>query len=236
MSVDRLKEGIRVFGPVFRQNYGMTEVPQPITLLPPEDHIIDETETRTTRLSSAGRPAMGVELKIVDEQDREVGTDEIGEILIRSNKMMKEYWKQPDESAKTLQGGWVHTRDMGRVDRDGYLYIMDRKSDMIISGGFNIYPREVEEVIAAHPDVVEAAVFAIPDDTWGETVKAVVVPKTGQKPAAEEIIRHCRENLASYKKPTQVDFADEIPKNPYGKVDRKKLKDRYWRNANRGVH
>ncbi len=236
MAVERLTEGIKVFGGVFRQNYGMTEMPQPITFLGPEEHLIDGTEIQKRRLSSAGRPALGVELKIVDEYGREIKNGEVGEILIRSNKLMKEYWKMPVETAEAFKGGWFHTRDMGRMDEDGYVYIIDRKSDMIISGGFNIYPREVEEVLLTHSGVREAVVFSVPDEIWGEAVKAVVVPKEGSELSEAELIRHCKENLASYKKPSSVDFVEEIAKNPYGKVDRKSLKEPYWRDLNRRVH
>ena len=236
MAPDRLKEGIRVFGKVFRQNYGMTEIAQPITFLGPEDHIVEGTEKQTRRLSSAGKPAMGVELRVVNEKREEVEPGEIGEILLRSNKLMKGYWKKPEETAAALKDGWFHTRDMAMVDEDGYVYIMDRKSDMIISGGFNIYPREVENVIMAHPAVAETAVIGVPDDMWGESVKAVVVPKEGVTLTEEEIIRHCKENLAGYKKPKSVDFIGEIPKNLYGKIDRRALKENFWKSHERRVH
>jgi len=236
MSVDRLKEGIQVFGSVFRQNYGMTEIPQPITLLKPEEHVIQGTPLQEKRLSSAGRPALGVEVKIVDDQERELPAGEVGEILLRSNKMLLAYWRQPEETAETLRGGWLHTRDMGYLDDEGYLFIMDRKSDMIISGGFNIYPREVEDVIMSHPAVAEAAVFAIPDPVWGEAVHAVVATKNGCQLTVEEVITHCRRQLASYKKPKQVEFVAEIPKNLYGKVDRKSLKKKHWQHLERSIH
>jgi long-chain acyl-CoA synthetase len=236
MAVDRLKEGIRIFGNVFRQNYGMTEIAQPITFLGPEDHVIDGTEIQMRRLSSAGRPAMGVEVKIVGEDGAVVAPGEIGEILLRANKLMKGYWKMPEETAKSLEGGWFHTRDMATRDEHGYIYIMDRKSDMIISGGFNIYPREVEDIIMSHPKVAETAVIGVPDALWGEAVKAVVVPKEGVKLTEAEIIGFCKDNLASYKKPKSVDFIQEIPKNPYGKINRRALKEPYWKGLDRRIH
>ena len=188
------------------------------------------------RLSSAGRPAMGVEVKIVGEDGAEVATGEIGEILLRANKLMKGYWKMPEETAKSFKGGWFHTRDMGTRDENGYIYIMDRKSDMIISGGFNIYPREVEDIIMSHPGVAETAVIGVPDDLWGEAVKAVVVPKEGVKLTEAEIIGFCKGNLASYKKPKSVDFIKEIPKNLYGKINRRALKEPFWEVLDRRVH
>jgi len=236
MPVEWLKEGIKVFGQVFRQNYGMTEMAQPITFLGPEDHIIEGSPDQLRRLSSAGRPALGVELKILNENGQPVKPGEIGEICIRSNKMIKEYWKKPQDTAEAIVNGWLHTRDMGTIDEEGYVYIIDRKSDMIISGGFNIYPREVEEVIMTHPAVSEVAVIAVPDDTWGEAVKAMVVLKPGARITEEEIINFCKENLASYKKPKTVEFIKEIPKTAYNKVDRKSLKESFWKGYDRRVN
>jgi acyl-CoA synthetase (AMP-forming)/AMP-acid ligase II len=236
MPVEWLKEGIKVFGPVFRQNYGMTEMAQPITFLGPEDHTLEGSPNQLRKLSSAGKPALGVELKILNENGQPVKPGEIGEICIRSNKMIKEYWKKPQDTAEAIVNGWLHTRDMGTIDEEGYVYIVDRKSDMIISGGFNIYPREVEEAILAHPAVSEVAVIAVPDDTWGEAVKAMVVLNPGARITEEEIINFCKENLASYKKPKTVEFIKEIPKTAYNKVDRKSLKEPFWKGFDRRVH
>jgi acyl-CoA synthetase (AMP-forming)/AMP-acid ligase II len=236
MAVDRLKEGIRRFGNVFRQNYGMTEIAQPITYLGPEDHIVDGTEAQMKRLSSAGRPAMGVEVKVVDQDGGQVKPGEIGEILLKSNKLFKAYWKMPEETAAAFKDGWFHTKDMATVDEEGFVYIVDRKSDMIISGGFNVYPREVEEVIMAHPGVAETAVIGVPDDIWGEAVKAFIVPREGVKLTEEEIIQYCRDKLAGYKKPKSVDFVKEIPKNVYGKINRRELKEIFWKVEDRQVH
>ena len=236
MAVDRLKEGIRIFGNVFRQNYGMTEIAQPITYLGPEDHIIEGTDDQIKRLASAGKPAMGVELRIAAEDGHEVAPGEVGEIWLRSNKLMTGYWKMPRETAEAFEGGWFHTRDMATTDSDGYVYIVDRKSDMIISGGFNIYPREVEEVIMAYPGVAETAVIGVPDTEWGEAVKAIVVARQGVDLSAAEIIRHCKKHLAGYKKPKSVDFMAEIPKNLYGKIERKSLKSPFWEGFDRLVH
>jgi len=236
MAVEKLTEAIKVFGNVFRQNYGMSEIAQPITFLEPEDHVIEGTPAQKRRLSSAGRPAMGVEVKVVDEDGQRVGPGRVGEILIRSNKLMKGYWKKPEETAEAFKDGWFHTRDMGTVDEDGYIYIMDRKSDMIISGGFNIYPREVEDVIMSHPGVAEAAVIGVPHEMWGEAVKAMVILKEGVNLSEAQIIEHCKKNLASYKKPTSVDFIEEIPKNLYGKVNRRTLKETFWKGHDRWVH
>ncbi|MGD8763740.1 MAG: AMP-binding protein [Desulfobacteraceae bacterium] len=236
MAVDRLKEGIRIFGNVFRQNYGMTEIAQPITYLGPEDHIVDGTEAQMKRLSSAGRPAMGVEVKVVDQEGDQVKPGEIGEILLKSNKLFKAYWKMPEETAAAFKDGWFHTRDMATMDEEGFVYIVDRKSDMIISGGFNVYPREVEEVLMAHPGVAETAVIGVPDDIWGEAVKAFIVPREGIKLTEEDVIQYCRDKLAGYKKPKSVDFVKEIPKNVYGKINRRELKEIFWKGEDRQVH
>jgi long-chain acyl-CoA synthetase len=236
MAAEKLTQAIRVFGNVFRQNYGMSEIAQPITYLGPEDHVIDGTPAQKRRLSSAGRPAMGVEVKVIDEDGLPVEPGRVGEIVIRSNKLMKGYWKKPEETAEAFEGGWFHTRDMALVDEDGYIYIMDRKSDMIISGGFNIYPREVEDVIMSHPGVAEAAVIGVPHEMWGEAVKAMVVLKEEASVSEPEIIEHCKKSLASYKKPASVDFVKEIPKNLYGKVNRRVLKEPFWKGYERWVH
>ena len=163
MAVDRLKEGIRIFGNVFRQNYGMTEIAQPITYLGPEDHVIDGTETQMRRLYSAGRPAMGVEVKIVGEDGAEVTPGEIGEILLRANKLMKGYWKMPEATAEAIRGGFFYTGDMATRDEEGYIYISDRKKDVITIGGKMVVPREVEDVLYHHPSVQEVAVIGVPD-------------------------------------------------------------------------
>ena len=236
MAVEKLTEGIRVFGNVFRQNYGMSEIAQPITYLGPEDHVIGGTPTQKRRLSSAGKPAMGVEVKVVDENGNPVVPGRVGEILIRSNKLMKGYWKNPEETAEAFKGGWFHTRDMATVDEDGYIYIMDRKSDMIISGGFNIYPREVEDILLSHPGIAEAAVIGVPHELWGEAVKAVVVLKGGVNVSETELVDHCKRTLASYKKPASIDFVTEIPKNLYGKINRRALKEPFWKGQDRLVH
>lgn len=236
MSVERLKEGIRLFGPVFRQNYGMTEIPQPILFLGPEDHVVDGTDMQTRRLSSAGKPALGVEIKIADEEGEAAETGEIGEILIRSDKLMREYWKQPDETARVFKDGWFHSRDMAKKDEDGYIYIVDRKSDMIITGGFNVYPREVEEVIRSCPGVTETVVIGIPDDVWGEAIKAFVILNQAADLTEADIISHCADRLAGYKKPKSVDFVTDIPKTEIGKFDRKILKKPFWEKSDRQVH
>jgi acyl-CoA synthetase (AMP-forming)/AMP-acid ligase II len=225
MPAEPLREAIRVFGPVFRQNYGMSEASQPLTFLGPEDHVVDGPEEIVRRLRSAGRPALGVDLRVVDAEGKPVKPGEVGEIVYRSRHMFREYWRRPDETARAFRDGWFLTGDLATVDEDGYVYIVDRKHDLIISGGFNIFPREVEEAILAHPAVAEVAVVGVPDVEWGEVVKAVCVLKAGARATAEEIVAACRERLAGYKKPRIVEFVPELPKNAYGKVERRRLKE-----------
>lgn len=236
MPVERLKEAIQILGPVFRQNYGMSEAPQPLTYLGAEDHRVNGPDKTIRRLSSAGRPALGVDLKVVNEDFKPVKPGQVGEIIYRSRHMFRGYWNLPEETAKAFRDGWFLSGDMATVDEDGYVYIIDRKHDMVISGGFNIYPREVEEAILMHPGIAEAAVIGVPDEVWGEAVKAVCVLKEGAEVSAGEIIETCKQNLASYKKPKSVDFVSELPKNNYGKIERKKLKDQYWIGHRRRVN
>jgi acyl-CoA synthetase (AMP-forming)/AMP-acid ligase II len=235
MSPEKLKEAIKIFGNIFRQNYGLTESPQPVTYLGPEDHIIDGTEKEGRRLASAGKPALGAALKIVRDDGTKIKPGEIGEILIQTKQLMKEYWKNPEATAEAFRGGWFHTGDMGTVDEEGFIYIMDRKHDMIISGGFNIYPREVEDAIMTHSQVAETAVVGVPDDIWGESIKAFVVTKPGAALTEEDIIQSCKKHLAGYKKPKSVEFVPDLPKNAYGKVLRKVLKEPYWQGRERRV-
>jgi len=227
MPVELLKRALRKFGCGFVQLYGQTESGPLTTILHPEDHVLEGTEQQLRRLGSAGRPVLSVEIRTVDEEDKDVPAGEVGEIIVRSEALMKRYWRLPKETALKLRDGWLHTGDLGRLDEEGYLYIVDRKGDMIISGGVNIYPREVEEVLYRHPSVLEASVIGVPDDHWGEAVKAVLVVKEGSTVSEEEIIRFCGEHLAGYKKPKSVEFWRELPKSPQGKILKKEIRKRF---------
>jgi acyl-CoA synthetase (AMP-forming)/AMP-acid ligase II len=176
-----------------------------------------------------------VEVKIFDLHDRELPSEEMGEIVTRSDLVMKGYWRNSDATAETLRNGWLHTGDVGYMDEKGYLFIMDRSKDMIISGGENIYPREIEEVLIQHPAVREVAVIGVPDPKWGEAVKAVVSLVEGQSVTAEDLIAFCRDRMASYKKPRSVDFVDGLPKNNYGKILKRDLRAPYWERRERKV-
>ena len=236
MPVERIKQALEIFGPVLIQGYGQTETTSGFTFLSKDDHLFAGDPKKMRRLASAGLPSPECEVRVVNEKGEDVKPGELGEIIERGDDAMLGYWKDPELTAETLRDGWVYTRDMATVDEDGYIYIVDRKSDMIISGGFNIYPSEVENALHVHPAVFEAAVIAVPDEQWGESVKAVVVLREGMKATEEEIIEHCKKHLASYKKPKSVDFVPELPKNPYGKVLRRKLREKYWVGQERMVH
>jgi acyl-CoA synthetase (AMP-forming)/AMP-acid ligase II len=187
------------------------------------------------RLASAGRPIVDYEVRIVDADDRDVAVGEVGELIVRSEAMTSGYWELPEETARTLRDGWLHTGDYCRFDEEGYVFIVDRKNDMIISGGKNIYPREIEEVIYTHEAVLETAVIGVPDDYWGEAVKALIVLKPGGQATEEEIIALCKKTLASYKKPKSVEFRDQLPKSPTGKLLKRVIREDYWQEKDRRV-
>jgi long-chain acyl-CoA synthetase len=211
----------------FAQMYGQTESGPIISILPPEDHVRNPSEKQLRRLGSAGKPIFTYEARIVDDTDRDVAVGEVGEIIVRSEAMMKGYWQLPEQTAEKLKGGWLHTGDLGKFDEDGYLYVIERKDDMIISGGVNIYPREIEEVLYGHPAIREAAVIGVPDAYWGEALKAVVAVKSDATLTGDEVIRFCGERLAGYKKPKSVDFVQELPKSPQGKILKKAIRNKY---------
>jgi long-chain acyl-CoA synthetase len=230
-----LKEAIRRFGTVLVQIFGQGETPMTGTFLPRAEHVLDGTLEQERRLLSAGVARTGIETRIFDEIDREVPRGEFGELVIRGPSLMKGYWNKPEATQETLRNGWLHTGDIAYMDDGGYVFIMDRSKDLIISGGANIYPREVEEVLLRHPAVHEVAVLGIPDLLWGEAVHAVVVPKPGVGVTAEELITFCQSHLASYKKPKTVTFAESLPKSAYGKVLKRELRATFWAAAERKV-
>jgi acyl-CoA synthetase (AMP-forming)/AMP-acid ligase II len=234
--VKKLIEAIKFFGNKLVQLYGQAEAPMCITTLSKEDHVIDGPELLTKRLSSAGRPLTNVELKIVDDEGSQVLNGDVGEVLVKGDHIMKGYWNQPDETAKTLKNGWIHTGDLGFSDPNGYIFLVDRKKDMIISGAFNIYSREIEEVISLHPKVQDVAVVGVPDEKWGEAVKALVIPKAGVELMENEIIDFCRTRLASFKKPKTVEVVQSLPYNPYGKIQKSVIKEQYWKGYDRKIH
>ena len=213
MPVPVLRQAIERYGNIFSQVYTLSEAPVITTMMRVEEHIDRETSVGH-RLASCGREAMTMELRLVDDDLNEVTPGEVGEIAVRSVNNMAEYWRLPEETAATLVDGWLRTGDMAVRDEDGYLHIVDRKKDVIITGAFNVYPKEVETVLYQHPAVAQAAVVGVPDEEWGEAIKAVVVLKPGAAATPEELIALCRENLADYKKPRIIEFADVLPLSP----------------------
>jgi len=226
-----LREAIRMFGCGFVQSYGMTEATQALTFLLPSDHTRALTD-RPELLLSAGRAASDTQMRIVDPADQPLPNGQPGEIIARGPQLMRGYWNQPGETRQTLRGGWLHTGDVGSLDDEGYLYVRDRLKDMIVSGGENIYPRAVEEVLLQHPAVADAAVIGVPDERWGETVMAIVVLKPGSAAThdeqQEEIIGFSRRYLAGFEAPRSVEFVETLPRNPSGKVLKRILREPYW--------
>jgi acyl-CoA synthetase (AMP-forming)/AMP-acid ligase II len=229
MPLEVLKEGIKAFGPIFAQGYGQSESGPAISHLSKEDHtVIDRPEAEHKKLMSTGRPDIGVQVRIIDDEGNDVELGEVGEITVKSKHMMVEYWRKPYDTAAAIVNGWLHTGDMGYYDEEGYIYIADRKKDMIISGGENIYPREVEEVLYRHPAVFEVAVIGIPDPYWVESVHAIVSLKPEASVDEDDLITFCKDNLARYKAPKSVEFVDSLPKNASGKIVKKELREKYW--------
>lgn len=236
IAVPRLIEAIQFFGKKLVQLYGQAEAPMCISILSKKDHIIEGTEDGIKRLSSAGKPCVNVEVRIVDESGKDVQPGEVGEVIVRGYHLMKGYWNLPEATAEVLKDGWVYTGDLGYFDSKGYIFLVDRKRDVIISGAFNIYPKEIEDVIITHPKVKEVAVIGVPDKKWGEAVKAIVVIKEGTQVLEQEIIDYCRDHMASLKKPKTVDFVKELPLNPYGKILKTSLREHYWKGFDRKIH
>ncbi len=229
-----LRRAIAALGCGFVQSYGMTEAAQSLTFLTPADH--DRALAgHPGLLLAAGRPAAGTEVRIVDAIDAPVPDGTIGEVVARGPQLMRGYWNLPEATAETLRDGWLHTGDAGVMDGEGCLYIQDRVKDMIVSAGENIYPREVEEVLSKHPAVLEAAVIGIPDERWGETVKAVVALREGTDATAEQLIAFCCSRLGGFKLPRSVDFVQALPRNAVGKVLKRELRERYWAGHERSV-
>lgn len=233
IPADLLRECIDVFKCGFVQVYGMTETTGSITVLPPEDHSVDGSP----RMRSAGKALPGVEITILDVEGNQLPPGEVGEIACRSQANMAGYWHLPEATARTIgKDNWLRTGDAGYMDADGYVYIQDRIKDMIISGGENIYPAEVESAVFGHPAIAEVAVIGVPDPTWGESVKAMVVLKKDATATADEIIAWTRQRIAGYKAPRSVDFIPALPRNATGKILRRQLRDPFWQGQERGVH
>ena len=236
MSVEKLREAIDVFGPVMTQTYGQAEAPMICTYFPPAGHIEALETNKAHRLASCGQPALLTPVEIMDDDENILPPGESGEIVVRGRLVMPGYYKNPEATAEvTTSNGWHRTGDIGRKDEDGYIYIIDRKKDMIISGGFNIYPSEVEQVIWTHAAVQDCAVVGAPDDKWGEAVTAVVELKPGASVSEAEIIELCKDELGGVKAPKAVAFWDELPRSAVGKVRKKDIREHFWEGHERRI-
>ncbi|MDO8476186.1 MAG: long-chain-fatty-acid--CoA ligase [Candidatus Rokubacteria bacterium] len=229
MPVNRLREAIEVFGDVFAQIYGLTEATCVSTVLRKDEHLVGEDEKKIRRLASCGREGLNVHLRVVREDGTDCEAGEVGELIIRGDHVMLGYWRSPEATAQAIRNGWLHSGDLVTRDEDGYVYIVDRKKDIIISGGINISSKEVEDIVYMHPAVLEAAVIGVPDEKWGESVRVVVALKEGVKASEQEIVDFCAQHLAGYKKPRSVMFIDALPRNPTGKVQKLALREKYGR-------
>ncbi|MFN3836068.1 MAG: long-chain-fatty-acid--CoA ligase, partial [Glycocaulis sp.] len=225
-----LRTAVEIMGARFTQLYGLTETVGAGTFLPPEAH-----DPAWGKLRSCGVPWPGAVVRVIDGEGRAVPTGDVGEIVIKAGFVMKGYWNRPEATEEAVRNGFFHTGDAGYFDEDGFLYIHDRVKDMIVSGGENVYPAEVENAIFGAPGVADVAVIGVPDDKWGEAVKAIVVKKPGEDPSPESIIAWSKEHIAAYKAPKSIDFIDALPRNPSGKILRKDLREPYWRGRERRV-
>ncbi len=240
VAPEQVKKMVTTFTCDYIQFYGLTETSPFLTVSVPKSHMLDLPADKLLEIKSrTGRPFIGVELKIVHPDGTEVENNDkdVGEIIARGPHVTTGYWKQPDTTAAAIKNGWFHTGDLAVIDEEGYVNIVDRKKDMIISGGENVYSTEVEYTLYEHPGVKECAVFGVPDDKWGELVKAVVVLKEDAKGVTDaDLIAFVKQRLASYKSPRSIDFADELPKTGSGKIYKKGLREKYWKHLEKQVH
>ncbi|MCC7413940.1 MAG: AMP-binding protein [Gammaproteobacteria bacterium] len=236
MAVEKLRQAMTVFGPVMCQAFGQAEALVMVTFLSPGEHAAALAGGVERRLWSCGRPTLTTQVAVMGDDGGLLGPDAHGEIVIRSAMVMKEYYRDPEATQAACAHGWHHTGDIGCVDQDGYVYIVDRKKDMVISGGFNVYPSEVEQVIMTLPAVRDCAVIGVPDEKWGEAVKAVVQLEPGATASEHEVIALCKARLGGVKAPRSVEFWTELPRSPVGKVLKKEIRRRYWADALRQVN
>ena len=227
---DVLERALEIFDCGFGQLYGLTETTGAVTYLPPGDH------DGSDKMKSVGKVMAGAEIRVVDEHGGDCAVDGVGEIIVRGKTITKGYWNLGDETAKAIRDGWLYTGDAGYFDEDGYLYIYDRVKDMIVSGAENVYPAEVESALAGHDKIADVGVIGVPDEKWGETVKAVVVVRPDETLTAEEVMAFARTRIAGYKIPRSVDFVDELPRNPSGKILKRELRRPYWKGYDRQVN
>jgi len=227
MAPEHMKRCQEVFKMKFGKAYGLTEAAPTVSNLSGHEYTLEGDPKLVKRSKSVGKPFKGIEVVIRREDGSQCKVEERGEITVRGDNVMLGYWRDPEMTRKALRDGWLWTGDIGYVDEEGYIYLEDRKNDMIISGGENVYPNEVENALYQHPAVLEVAVVGVPDEKWGEAVKAVVALKSGQKATEEELITFCKKQIAGYKSPKTIDFADDLPKTTVGKIMRKEVRDKY---------
>jgi len=234
-AASKLREAIEVFGPVMTQAYGQTEVPTSVTYLGPEDLVDDQGRVVEKRLLSCGRPTPFARVALMNDDGEMVGAGTVGEIVVQGGLVMRGYYKNPEATAEVWANDWHHTGDLAYQDDEGFIYICDRKKEMIITGGYNVYPLEVEQVVLSHPAVQDCAVIGVPDPKWGEAIKVVIELKPGFTVGADEVIALCKERIGSVKTPKSVDFVDSLPRSPAGKVMRKEVRKGYWSHQTRNV-
>lgn len=235
-SLEKLKEAVTVFGPVMTEAFGQSEAPAAITAKAPWDYMDKDGNINERRLASIGRPCINNQVAILDDDGNEVDSGTAGEICIRGELVTRGYYKNPEATAEVRTFGWHHTGDVGVMDDEGFITIVDRKKDMIITGGFNVFPNEVEQVLSTHPAVQDCAVIGIPDEKWGEAVKAVIQLKPGQNCDEAALIELCKQELGSVKAPKSVDFIDDLPRSAAGKVLKTDLRKSYWKGQERAVN
>jgi acyl-CoA synthetase (AMP-forming)/AMP-acid ligase II len=230
-----LRRAIKALGPIFAQVYGMTESGGPGCILHQHQHILDGASEVVRRLNSAGQPMTGCDVRIRRPDGTDCDARERGEIVIRSEGLMRGYWQNDAATRDTIRAGFLHTGDIGECDDSGFVFVVDRLKEMIVSGGENIYSREIENAISSHPAVQETAVVGKPDERWGEAVVAFIVKRQSEDVSAEEIAAHCLKTIASYKRPREIRFVDALPKLPNGKVEKYKLRDPLWASKARAI-
>jgi len=236
MPTELLKKGMERLGPIFMQGYGQSESGPEITFFQKKSHqVLDKPKEEQEVLASCGQPCVGVHVRIIDQDQNDVEPHVVGEVVVQSKMVMAEYWHKPEETRDVMADGWLHTGDMGYYDEKGYIYLVDRKKDMIVTGGENVYPREVEEVLYCHPAVAEVAVIGVPDDLWIERAHAEVVLKEGQRATGDEMMEFCKQHLARYKAPKSIEFVKSLPKNPQGKIVKRQIRKKYWAETERKI-